>query len=354
MFGCFLRSAAVLCPKGKVPDPMIVICHVQHTYPGTRHRPPHPVLHDVTVTIEQGEFCLLSGPNGSGKSTLFRLLCGLAPPSSGTIHIGGYDLATDLSGARSLVGVVFQDPALDKQLSIDENLRLQARLYGLDCRTYESRRDHFLEWTRLRSRLHEPVETLSGGLARQVELVKCLLTHPRIILLDEPTSGLDPSSRRAFLEMLQQIRNDFGITILMTSHIFSDADYADRVAILNRGRIIAHDTPKSLQAILGASLVVVRPRDAKHFTHVLEREFSCTPSLHGEDLKIHDMPPGKAIPFVTRILERYNEHIVSIGVRQPELEDVFLHLTHHPRPASSPAAAPPASQTPHRQTEAVS
>ena len=116
---------------------MIVIRHVQYTYPGTRRRLSRPVLHDVTMTIEQGEFCLLSGRNGSGKSTLFRLLCGLSPPSSGTIHMGGYDLAKDLNHVRSLVGVVFQDPALDRQLSIDENLRLQARLYGLDCRTYE-------------------------------------------------------------------------------------------------------------------------------------------------------------------------------------------------------------------------
>lgn len=329
---------------------MIVIRQVQHTYPETRRHPSHIALRDVTMTVEKGEFCLLSGPNGSGKSTLFRILCGLTRPSSGSIHIGGHNIVTDLGQVRSMVGVVFQNPALDKQLSVDENLRLQARLYDLDSATYEKRRDHFLEWTHLQTRLHDPVETLSGGLARQVELVKCLLTHPRLILLDEPTAGLDPASRQAFLETLQNIRTDFGITILMTSHIFSDADHADRMAVLDRGRIIVHNTPEALRALIGHSLVVIRPHDVEHFTTVLRNEFACTPHHRGDDIRVHDMPPNKAVPFMTRILKTYSDQIISIGVRQPELEDVFLHITHPSRPPSSS----PAAQTPHLQMEAVS
>lgn len=306
---------------------MIVVRDLFHTYPGTRRQPPRMALRNLNLSVDSGTFCILSGPNGSGKSSLFRILCGLSYPSSGSVTVGGHDLLANPAAIRTITGVVFQSPALDKQLSVQENLKLHADLHGLGKAEYTDRRMDALAWTDLADRLDDRVETLSGGLARQAELAKCLLIRPRILLLDEPTTGLDPASRRSFLQALRQVQKRAGMTVLMTSHVFSDADYADSMAVMHNGHLLAHDSPKALKARIGTAMVVITARDPESFAAVLNSEFGEHPWRYGDELRIDNANPDKAATLISSILGRYSADIISVGVRQPDLEDVFVYIT---------------------------
>ena len=316
---------------------MIVIRNLTHVYPGTRKQPPHQALSDLSLTIRDGEFCILSGPNGSGKSTLFRILCGMTLPSVGAVGIAGFDLFTQPAEVRTVMGVVFQSPAVDKHLSVVENLRIQGDLYGLRGATFRERMDEALAWTDLGGRLDHRVDTLSGGLARQVELAKVLLTRPRLLLLDEPTTGLDPNSRRNFLQALSAIQRRREMTVLMTSHVFSEAEDVDRVAIMAKGRLLAFDTPQALRAMLGREMVVVQARDAAALAERLNRDMGLVVRRHGDELRLEETEDGASLPLLERILARYRPDILSISIKQPALEDVFIHIT---AGAARPAAAP--------------
>ncbi len=322
---------------------MIIIRNLTHVYAGTRRQKARTALHDLTLEIPERSFCILSGPNGSGKSTLFRILCGLATPTGGSVTVGGHDLFAEPAAVRRLMGVVFQSPAVDKQLSIIENLRLHAELHGLRGAAFQERADEALAWTDIKDRLGDRVDTLSGGLARQVELAKCLLTRPRVLLLDEPTTGLDPASRRAFLGALHRLQRERAMTVLMTSHVFSEAEDADSVAIMQDGRLLAHDTPTALKAQLGQEVVVVRPRTPAVMLEALRRDFDRPVLVHGDELRIEDVPPAEAVVLVEQILTRFRGEVLSIAIKQPDLDDVFVHVTGRTGAASQ--ATGPTPQT---------
>jgi len=307
---------------------MIAIKALSHTYPGTRRQPPRQALAGLDLVVEPGCFAILSGPNGSGKSTLFRILCGLLHPSQGTIEIGGADLFADPTRARALMGVVFQSPAVDRHLSVIENLRLQGALYGLSGGEFDARLAEAENWTAIRERHHERVDTLSGGLARQLELVKCLLSRPRLLLLDEPTTGLDPASRKAFLDALHRLHKTMGLTILMTSHIFAEAEDADKVAILKDGRLLAYDRPAALRARLGSEMLVIQCADPQSLGARIKAEFA--PKMmcvHEAEVRLEEIEPSQSLALLERILDRYRPEIASVAIKPPDLEDVFIHIT---------------------------
>lgn len=306
---------------------MIRIRNLTHIYPGSRKVAPRVAVSDLSLEVREGEFAILSGPNGSGKSTLFRILCGLARPSAGEIRIAGFDLLTEPARVRDVLGVVFQSPAVDKQLTVAENLAIQADLYRIPAAGYLDRRDRALAWTDLGGRLDNRVETLSGGLARQVELAKVLMTNPRVLLLDEPTTGLDPVSRRNFLEALQRLHHDRGLTILMTSHVFSEAEDVDRVAIMREGKLMAYDTPQALRAMIGTEMVVIQSRDAKVLAGRLQSELGLTASVVGDEVRLAETENGDSLPLLEKILQRYRPDIRSISIKQPGLDDVFVRVT---------------------------
>ena len=304
---------------------MIVIDNLTHVYPGSRKAGARKAVDDLTLRVEQGEFTILSGPNGSGKSTLFRILCGLARPSAGRITIDGHDLVAQAAKVRRLLGVVFQSPAVDKHLTVNENLKINADLYGIA--DFTARRDEALAWTDLGGRLDQKVDTLSGGLARQVELAKVLMTRPRVLLLDEPTTGLDPASRRQFLAALVRLQKERGMTVLMTSHVFSEAESVDRVAIMSEGRLLAYDTPQALKARIGTEMVVIHPAEAEAMAERLRAEMGLAVRVHGDELRLEETENGDGLPLLERILERYRPEIRAISIKQPDLEDVFVHVT---------------------------
>ncbi|EKV31679.1 ABC transporter ATP-binding protein [Caenispirillum salinarum AK4] len=317
---------------------MIDIEHLKHIYPGSRRQPARTAIHDLSMTVGDGSFCILSGPNGSGKSTLFRILCGLAAPSAGRVRVAGHDMATDAAEVRRIMGVVFQSPAVDKHLSVGENIALHASLYGIRGTELQERMADALSWTDLKDRLGDRVETLSGGLARQVELAKCLLTRPRVLLLDEPTTGLDPASRWSFLTVLRRVQRERGMTVLMTSHVFGEAEDADSVAIMRDGRLIAHDTPAGLRARVGQEVLVIQTRDAEALRPRLAETLGLAVGRYGDELRVDDLPPAEVPRIVEKALNAHRADIQSIAVKQPTLEDVFIHITGK-RPAEAGAAS---------------
>lgn len=306
---------------------MITIKNLTHTYAGTRKQPPRVALSDLSLDVGAGQFCILSGPNGSGKSTLFRILCGMARPSSGSVAIDGHDLFRDPKAVRDVLGVVFQSPAVDKYLSVAENLAIHARLYGLGGAEAARRQEEALEWSDLKNRMGDRVETLSGGMARQLELAKCLLTRPRVLLLDEPTTGLDPTSRRNFLDVLRRLQRDRAMTVLMTTHIFSEAEDADQVAIMKDGLLLAEGTPQQLRGVLGHEVVVIVPRDVQALAERLTQDLGRTPLRFGDELRLDAEAPESCLPLLENVLSRYRPEILSISIKQPTLEDVFIHIT---------------------------
>ncbi|WP_413203376.1 ATP-binding cassette domain-containing protein [Rhodospirillum sp. A1_3_36] len=314
---------------------MIRIKGLTHAYPGRRGKPARIAIQSLSLSVAEGAFTILAGPNGSGKSTLFRILCGLCLPSTGTVHIGGHDLFAEPAAARGLMGVVFQSPAVDKHLSVAENLDIHASLYGLSGTTLTNRRNEALAWSGLKDRLKDKVGTLSGGLARQVELAKCLMTHPRVLLLDEPTTGLDPAARRAFLDTLTRIQRERGMTVLMTSHVFSEAEDADRVAIMREGVLLAHDSPNALRDQLGQDMLVISAVDAETLAPRIALLLGVPTSRHGDEVRVERIPEGGPVPAIDAILSNFRDDVTSVAVKRPTLEDVFIHVT---KQASDPQA----------------
>ncbi len=318
---------------------MITLQGLTHVYPGHRKTPPHAAVRDLSLHVPAGEFCVLTGPNGSGKSTLFRILCGTLTPSAGRVEIAGADLFRQPDAARRALGVVFQSPAVDKQLSVRENLRLHATLYGLGRGTLAARLGEALEWSDLEGRLDQRVDTLSGGLARQVELAKCLLTRPRLLLLDEPTTGLDPASRMRFLKALHTLQRQRDMTVLMTSHIFAEAEAADRVAVMMGGHLLALDSPGALRDRVGREMLVVEAEAPDHLHAALAESLGRVVTRHGDELRLEGLGRGDGLALLEQVLAEHRDAVRSVAIRRPDLEDVFVHITgRDPGDAAGPAA----------------
>jgi ABC-2 type transport system ATP-binding protein len=191
-------------------------------------------LAGVTFEVGRGEIFGLLGPNGGGKTTLFRILSTLLEPAEGRALIFGHDVAKEPLEARRRIGVVFQNQSLDRRLSVEENLVCQGRLYGLKGAELKSRIEDAMLRTGVADRRADSVESLSGGLRRRVELAKCLLHRPQLLLLDEPSTGVDPAVRLDFWNYLRRLREEQGVTVLLTTHLLEEADKCDRLAILDQ------------------------------------------------------------------------------------------------------------------------
>jgi ABC-2 type transport system ATP-binding protein len=288
---------------------------------------PRAALSGVTLSIRAGEMFALLGPNGSGKTTLFRILSTLLAPSAGTARVGGCDVVGEAMAVRHQIGVVFQSPALDPQLTVEENLRCAGSLYGLRGADLVARLRSAAEALGLSDRLADRVQSLSGGLQRRVEIAKCLLPRPRVLLLDEPSTGLDPAAREGLRVTLERVRRESEVTVVMTTHLLEEAERCDRVAILHRGRLVACETPAELRGRLGTDVAVVSGPEPEVLAARVREMFGWPLSVRGERLRVEVPAGGDA---AGRLVSALGAAADTVTVGRPTLEDVFLDLTGEP------------------------
>lgn len=288
---------------------------------------PRAALSGVTLSIRAGEMFALLGPNGSGKTTLFRILSTLLAPSAGTARVGGCDVVGEAMAVRHQIGVVFQSPALDPQLTVEENLRCAGSLYGLRGADLVARLRSAAQALGLSDRLADRVQSLSGGLQRRVEIAKCLLPRPRVLLLDEPSTGLDPAAREGLRATLERVRRESEVTVVMTTHLLEEAERCDRVAILHRGRLVACETPAELRGRLGTDVAVVSGPEPEALAARVRDMFGWPLSVRGERLRVEVPAGGDA---AGRLVSALGAAADTVTVGRPTLEDVFLDLTGEP------------------------
>ncbi|MGH9004202.1 MAG: ABC transporter ATP-binding protein, partial [Acidimicrobiia bacterium] len=227
----------------------------------SKHYGPVEAVRTVTFQVAPREVFAFLGPNGAGKSTTIRMLCTLTRPTAGQARVAGYDVARQPRAVRRSIGLVFQDQTLDEQLTAEENLRFHAVLYGVPGDQVQPRIDRVLELVDLTGRRRDLVSTYSGGMARRLEIARALLHTPDVLFLDEPTVGLDPQTRTRMWEDVLRLRDEEGAAVFFTTHYMDEAEYADRIAIIDHGAIVALDTPAALKAAVGADTVHLRTAD---------------------------------------------------------------------------------------------
>jgi len=280
-------------------------------------------LRDVTFAVARGASYAFLGPNGSGKSTLFKLLATILPVQSGELRALGVDVARAPADLRRAMGVVFQSPAVDKKLTVRRNLRYGGAMFGLWGRELETRIDEMLARTELGGRGDDPVETLSGGLRRRVELAKCLLHRPQLLVLDEPTTGLDPSARRELWKLLDGIED---LTVLFTTHLLEEAERADRALILHAGAVVAEGTPAELsRSVGGAALEIeVEPDALTAVQAELGARFGVQAKAFDGVLRAQVEGAHRLVPAV---VEALGSRARRVAVSPPSLLDVFFLKT---------------------------
>jgi ABC-2 type transport system ATP-binding protein len=298
--------------------PAVAVRELRHVY-GDRE-----ALAGVSFSVARGELFALLGPNGGGKTTLFKILSTLMPPTAGTVSLLGHDLTRHGDLVRHQLGVVFQHPSLDGKLTVLENLRHHGHLYGLSGKELSRRARGLLARLGVGDRAGDLVETLSGGLQRRIELAKSVLHRPAMLILDEPNTGLDPGARRDFMHYLQHLRDQEGVTVLLTTHFMEDAERCDRVGILHEGRLVAIGTPAAMKERIGGDIVVLQSPDLHGLQKKLRERFGCEPALVDGTLRL-ERPRGHE--FIRDAVEAFPNDITAASFGKPTLEDVFIHLT---------------------------
>jgi ABC-2 type transport system ATP-binding protein len=298
---------------------------VRFTYRGKRGAS-RLALVGLDFQVPAGEIFGFLGPNGGGKTTLFRILATLVRPDEGEVRVFGADLAREAREVRRRLGVVFQNPSLDLQLTVRENLVHQGHLYGLSGRNLDGRIAAALDRFGLADRAGQKALELSGGLRRRVEIAKALLHAPRLLLLDEPSTGLDPGARRDLWETLEALRAE-GVTVLLTTHFMEEGDRCDHLVLLDRGTIVAEGPPAALKEEIGGDVITLAGPDPEGLAHDLSARF---PDLA---LAVRDgavrLTRERGHELVARLVEALPGRIDSVTVARPSLEDVFLRRTGH-------------------------
>lgn len=298
----------------------VEVCLVSHRY-GDRE-----ALSNVEFPVTSGEIFGLLGPNGGGKTTLFRLISTLLPVQSGSIAVLGTDVTANPATVRTQIGVTFQSPSLDRKLTVRENLLHQGHLYGLHGRDLRTRIDRWLDRFGLSDRARDRVESLSGGMQRRVEVAKGLLHDPRLLLLDEPSTGLDPAARIDLWTSLQRLRDEQGVTVLVTTHLMDEAERCDRLGILDRGQLVALGTPSELRGSMGGDCVTIDTPEPDDLSRRMSDRFGLQPRRLGNQLRVEQ---SRGHELLRDIVDAFPDLIASVSLGKPTLEDVFIQRTGH-------------------------
>src|SRR5215213_8546645 len=278
----------------------------------------------VSFNVEPGEVFGFLGPNGAGKTTTINMLCTLAKPTGGHARVAGHDVVKERDDVRRNIGLVFQDPTLDGYLTAAQNLKLHAELYGVDSALIPARMQQMLEMVGLWDRRDATVMTFSGGMRRRLEIARGLMHSPRVLFLDEPTIGLDPQTRSSIWSYIRQLRETEEITIFMTTHYMDEAEYCDRIAIMDQGEIVALDSPEALKATVGADRVRIETEDDDAAIAALRERFDVEATM-SEGAVTFFVPSGEE--FVPRLFAELGMPIRSVSVSRPTLDDVFMNYT---------------------------
>lgn len=282
----------------------------------------------ISLRVETGEFFALLGPNGAGKTTTISILTTTLAPTSGTVRICGHELTSDPAAVRRQIGIIFQNPSLDMNLSGEENVRLHAILYGLYPyrpafrlmpAAYRAQVADLASVLGMDSEIFRPVKKLSGGMQRKLEIIRGLMHRPKVLFLDEPTRGLDVASRRSLWSYLRDVRQRYGVTTLLTTHYLEEAEQADRLCILDKGRVVA----------IGSLGEVT----AQHAEETLELDAADRDGLRSEltDLDLRFVEDGAFIVHLDGrsahdVIRRLDVPLTLLRTRQPSLEDAYLRI----------------------------
>ncbi len=304
----------------------IVVDHVTKKYGD------FTAVDDVSFNVHQGEIFGLLGPNGAGKSTLIRMMTTLLPLTKGRALINGFDVARDPDSARHCMGVIPQALTSDIDLTVEENLSIYAKLYGVLAEQRKRNIEELLTTVDLLKWRHAQTKTLSGGMRRRLEIARGLVHSPKIFFLDEPTTGLDPVSRVAVWEMLTEIKTRRALTILITTHYMDEADrLCDRLAIVDHGKLVALDSPMALKgSVPGTNVIEAQFLNAPADWHEELRKLEDVTSVQpvGADMyRILSSDGSKTTTELVELAVRSNVQVKSLSVQNTTLDDVFVHYT---------------------------
>lgn len=284
---------------------------------------------NMSFNVKQGEIFGFVGPNGAGKTTTIKMLTTLLHPTSGNGSIAGFSILKNKSDVRDSIGVVFQEPALDTELTGMENLDFHARMYGLNSTRRKKRMDEVLRLVDLGDKKNVLVKNYSGGMKRRLEIARGLMHYPQVLFLDEPTLGLDAQTRRAIWEYVKKMNEDEGTTVFLTTHYMDEADFlCGRVAIIDRGKIIVVDTPSNLKNAIGKDVITLTCSNMKKLMRILSKEKWVESTKQYDSFLTVGVQRGEEkIPIVIDLAQKIGVGIRSISVRKPTFDDVFLHYT---------------------------
>jgi ABC-2 type transport system ATP-binding protein len=308
-------------------DPMIQVSHLTKRY----KKADRPAVDDISFDVQPGELFAFLGPNGAGKTTTISILTTTLAKTSGTVTIGGHDLDREAKAVRRDIGIIFQNASVDTHLSGEENIRLHVALYGLYGyrplyrmmpADYRQRVERLAGVVGLEADMGKPLRTYSGGMKRKLEIVRSLMHRPRVLFLDEPTSGLDPVSRRGLWHYLREVRNADGTTVFLTTHYLDEAEVADRVCVIDHGRIAVIGTVDEMKRQLLSRFVLLDAADRD----ALQRE------LDGNGLApVLDETSGLLrveYPGVTaqELIAAIDTPLTTLKIHEPSLEEAYVEL----------------------------
>ncbi|GAA0981294.1 daunorubicin resistance protein DrrA family ABC transporter ATP-binding protein [Acrocarpospora macrocephala] len=299
-------------------DPAVAVRGLQKIYGKVE------AVKGVDFEVAPGEVFGFLGPNGAGKTTTISMLCTLVTPTGGTATVAGHDIVSQRDEVRRNIGLVFQDPTLDGYLTAEQNLRFHAELYGVPRNVVDDRLRQVMEMVALWDRKDSKVMTFSGGMKRRLEIARGLLHSPRVLFLDEPTVGLDPQTRAAIWGYINKLRRTEDITIFMTTHYMEEAEYCDRIAIIDHGEIVVIDSPEALKASIGKDRVQIQTGDDQAAIRALRDQFGLEAQVR-EGQVTFGVTGGES--FVPRLFAELGLPIRSVSVSRPSLDDVFMEYT---------------------------
>ena len=284
---------------------------------------------NISFSVKKGEIFGFLGPNGAGKTTTIKMLTTLLNPTEGSAEVADFDIIKKRDDVRRKIGVVFQEPALDTELTGKENLDFHARMYALNKEKRKTRINDVLNLVDLMDKKDVFVKNYSGGMKRRLEIARGLMHFPTVLFLDEPTLGLDAQTRRAIWDYVKKMNKDEGTTIFLTTHYMDEADYlCDRIGIIDRGKILVIDSIDNLKNSVGNDVITLTCSDMDQLINKLkEQNWISKIKQHDSFLTLGVEKGDEKIPIIIEIAQNLNIKIKSISVRKPTLDDVFLSFT---------------------------